>query len=311
MSSELGPQTAIACPLRSDGDFLDVLYLTLPPNYATDEWLALVSLAVEAYDQADTVWVARRHAEAHAAIERELETARRIQQGLVPREPRLPGIEVAIGFDPCKWVGGDYVDAVPMPDGRVLFAVADVCGKGLQAALVTFSLHTMVRATIDAGLGLREMMERLNRHLCGYLPDDSFATMVCVAVDPRTGTLECINAGHPPGFIVAPDGTVRTLQVSKNAALGVDVTTMTPDSDVLAAGELMLLYTDGMTELRNDQDQMLGEEQLALHVAGVYGAAPESSVASVARDLAAMVEHFRGNLVMEDDRAFLIARRQA
>ena len=119
----------------------------------------------------EEAWAARRHAQAHAAIERELLTARQIQTGLVPKKAKLDfkGLDVCVDFQPCKWVGGDYVDALPMPDGRVLFTVADVCGKGLQAALVTSSLHTMVRASVDVQPSLSALVERVNRHLCDCL----------------------------------------------------------------------------------------------------------------------------------------------
>lgn len=323
ISAEDNPQSAIACPLRIDGNTTDVLYVTLPPQFGNDEWLALLSLAVEAWQQAETVWAARRHAESHAAIERELEMARRIQTRLVPREPSFPGLDVAVGFEPCKWVGGDYVDAVPMPDGRVLFIVADVCGKGLQAALITSSMHTMVRATIESTrpdarfspdrrhrrMGIVELMGRVNEYLCQYLPEDSFATMVGVLIDPETGELECVNAGHPPALIVTPSGCTRQLQVARNTALGVDRIELAAQSESLAKGDVLFLYTDGLTEMRNGFQQMLGEERLSAGVAEAYAAGPERPVQALAGDLYAMLERFRGDQMPEDDRAFLIARR--
>jgi hypothetical protein len=78
-----------------------------------------------------------------------------------------------------------------------------VCGKGLQAALVTFSIHTMIRALSDHTRTVPEILDRLNRHLCEYLPDDSFVTMVSCAIDPKTGEMEYVNAGHPPAFVQA------------------------------------------------------------------------------------------------------------
>jgi phosphoserine phosphatase RsbU/P len=323
ISHEDNPQSAIACPLRTEASTSDVLYVTLPPQYGNDEWLALLSLAVEAWQQAEMVWAARRHAESHAAIERELEMARRIQTRLVPREPSFPGLDVVIGFDPCKWVGGDYVDAVPMPDGRVLFIVADVCGKGLQAALITSSMHTMVRATIQSTrpdarfspdrrhrrMGIVELMGRVNEYLCEYLPEDSFATMVGIVIDPLTGALECVNAGHPPALIVTPSGCTRQLQVARNTALGVDRIELAAQQESLAQGDVLLLYTDGLTELRNGFQQMLGEERLSSGVAEAYAAGPERPVQALADDLRAMLERFRGDQMPEDDRAFLIARR--
>lgn len=309
MSADVLALSAIACPLRRDEQTMDLLYVTLPPQYGTDEWLALVGLAAEAFQQAENAWSARRHAEAHAAVERELDMARRIQRQLVPSEPVVPGLDVAIGFEPCKWIGGDYADVVPMPDGRVLFTVVDVCGKGLQAALVTFAMHTLVRATIEAGRSLPEMMDRLNRHLCSYLPEDSFATMVAVAVDTTTGDLECINAGHPPALILTPNGCSRQLQVAKNPALGVMDVALTAQTERLGSGDLLVLYTDGLTELKNSFRQMLGEEQLGAGLAQIYASLPTGPADKLAAELSAMLERYRGDQMPEDDSAFLLARR--
>ena len=87
----------------------------------------------------------RIRGEANAAIERELKQAAEIQVRLVPKPLKVGSTDIAVGFQPSRWVAGDYVDIVPLPDGRVLLLIADVCGKGMQAALVTMQLHTSVR----------------------------------------------------------------------------------------------------------------------------------------------------------------------
>lgn len=299
-----------ACPLQREGDEIDVLYVMLPPNCGTVEWLALIALAGEAYLQAETAWEARRHAQAHAAIEHELEMARQIQHALVPRNPRIAGLDVAIGFEPCKWVGGDYVDVVPMPDGRTLLAVADVCGKGLQAALVSSSLHTLVRATVDAGRTPVELMDRLNAHFGEYLPEHSFITMVVVAVDPKTGALECVNAGHPPGILVSRNGSMRYLQVAMNPALGVASLPMEAQVERLDPGDVLAMYTDGLTELRNASGDMLGLQLLGSGFTRICMQGPSQSAAEVAYHLNLLLEQFRGDRMPEDDRAFLVARRR-
>ncbi len=310
MSRDVMALWVVACPLAIQDEEMDVLYVTLPPDLGSVEWLSLIALAAEVFQQSESAWTARRHAQAHAAIERELDTARQIQRGLVPKKHDFPGFDVAIAFEPCKWVGGDYVDVVPMPDGRMLFAVADVCGKGLQAALVTSSVHTMVRATTDGGRSLPELMERVNKHLCEWLPSHSFVTMVAVAVDPVTGETECVNAGHPPPIAVSAAGTLRFLQSAVNPALGVDMTTMESQRGTLAPGDVLLLYTDGLTELRNMSKEMLGQERLGdgfLRICMAEGARGVSAISSGLRQL---LESFRGDQLPEDDRAFLLVRRR-
>ena len=170
-------------------------------------------------------------------------------------------------------------------------------------------MHTLVRATIEAGRSLPEMMDRLNRHLCSYLPEDSFATMVAVAVDTTTGDLECINAGHPPALILTPNGCSRQLQVAKNPALGVMDVALTAQTERLGSGDLLVLYTDGLTELKNSFRQMLGEEQLGAGLAQIYASLPTGPADKLAAELSAMLERYRGDQMPEDDSAFLLARR--
>jgi sigma-B regulation protein RsbU (phosphoserine phosphatase) len=299
----------VAVALDMQDDEMDVLYVTLPPDLGSVEWLSLISLAAEMYLQSESAWQARKHAQAHAAIERELETARQIQRGLIPKKRDFSGLDVAITFEPCKWVGGDYVDAVPMSDGRILFAVADVCGKGLQAALISSSLHTMVRASVDSGKTLPELMERINRHLCDWLPAHSFVTMVAVAIDPVTGQTECVNAGHPPAMIGSPSGELRLLQSAINPALGVAMARMDSQLGTLGPGEVLALYTDGLTELRNNAKEMLGQDRLGDGFARLCEAASTEGVSEIAGGLHQLLESFRGDRLPEDDRAFLLARR--
>jgi serine phosphatase RsbU (regulator of sigma subunit)/pSer/pThr/pTyr-binding forkhead associated (FHA) protein len=312
MSRDIMELWVIACPLGMDGGALDVLYVTLPPDAGSVEWLSLFALAAEVYQQSEAAWAARRHAQAHAAIERELLTARQIQEGLVPKKQKLDftGLDVFVDFQPCKWVGGDYVDALPMPDGRVLFTVGDVCGKGLQAALVTSSLHTIIRASVDVQPSLPALIERVNRHLCDWLPPHSFVTLVALAVDPATGELECVNAGHPPVLIVDRDGDLRALQSAVNPALGVAKVDMISERATLEFGDVLAMYTDGLTELRNANKEMLGQERLGEGFARICAARPGEGSAQIADALRRMLDEFGGDRLPEDDRAFLLAQRR-
>jgi phosphoserine phosphatase RsbU/P len=309
MSGAVRALTVIACPIEFDGDQVDVFYVKLPPKYGTVEWLALVSLVAEAFQQAESTWAARRHAQAHAAVERELDMARTIQQNLVPTSLSVPGLDVAIGFEPSRWVGGDYVDCVPMPDGRVLLTIADVCGKGLQAALVTSSLHTMVHATIDTGRSLTSLLDGVNKYFCRYLPENSFVTLIAVAINPRTGEIECVNAGHPPPFLISPTGALRELQSEVNPALGMILLPMESQKSVLGPGEVLALYTDGLTELRNMNREMLGVDRLGAGIAKLCSSSYNPTSAQLAEGLTRLLDQYRGKQLPEDDRAFLFARR--
>lgn len=338
IGADVTPMGAIACPLRHDAQAMDVLYLTCPPEYANSEWLALVALTVRQYQQAELAWAGRRQAEALAAIERELEQAHQIQMRLVPRRRQIPGLDTAIAFEPCRWVGGDYADILPMGDGRVLLTVADVCGKGMQAALTTASVHTMVHASVRAGASLIEIMRHLNAYLIETLPDSSFVTMVCVLIDPATGAIESVNAGHPPALVVNELGELRHMQEAKNLPLGI-----APDEPELEHGHLEMnewiaLYSDGVTELSDEQGQMLGIEGVAQQLrtacaAPATPAAPAADHASRAGDpherapdlddpphiraahvttaLLEHAKHLRDQGLAADDWTLLVARRHA
>lgn len=310
ISRDIRALWVVACPLRREDDAIDALYVTLPPECGSVEWLSLFALVAEAFQHSESAWEARRHAQAHAAIERELDTARQIQRALVPKQLDYPGLNVAIGFEPCKWVGGDYVDIVPMPDGRILMSVADVCGKGLQAALIASSLQTMVRATVDNGRPLVDLAMRLNKHLCSYLPMDSFVTMICVALDLTTGALECVNAGHPPGVIGTADGKIRYLQTAVNPALGMLEVPLMSETTVLRPGEVVVLYTDGLSELKNSSKELLGVDEFAAGFGRICAMSSGAHMSEVADRLNVMLDTFRGDQLPEDDRAFLLARRR-
>lgn len=309
MAREVMEMWVIACPFRFDGAAMDVLYTNIPRDCGSAEWLNLYALAAEVYQQGEAACAARKNQQAHAAIERELATARQIQMGLLPRQLDIPGIDVAIGFEPCKWVGGDYADVVHLADGRVLFAVADVCGKGLQAALVGSSLHTMVRASCDNGPTLAELMERVNRHLCEWLPAYSFVTMVAAMVDPRTGLLECVNAGHPPVLVVDRRGGVRALQEAENPALGIAPTPFATELGRLDPGDVLAMYTDGLTELCNAQREMLGQEKLGEELSRICTATRAPTAETIREGVLAALERHRGAEPSEDDTTFLVARR--
>jgi serine phosphatase RsbU (regulator of sigma subunit) len=260
------PFAVAACPL-SQGAAADgvqrVLYLVLPAMLGSMEWLALAALIAEQYDHAEVAWRGQRAEAEQKVIDRDLQQARRIQLALVPNKIDLPGLDVAISFTPCRTVGGDYVDAFQLPDGRSLLVVADVAGKGMQAALVASSLHTFLHATLAGTGDLGGSITQLNHYMHRTLPDGTFATLIAAVIDPNSGELQYVNAGHPPILIGSSNGQVRELRTGSNLPLGVMESDMQADSDLLGPGECLLLYTDGLTESLNRDGTWLGVEGVA------------------------------------------------
>lgn len=306
---------AIACPMARDEESMEILYLTLPANFGTSEWLALAALACEQFENARAAWLARQQAEDQAVIEQELKRAHKIQMRLVPKDFKVSGLDIGFGFQPCKWVGGDYVDALPTRDERIFLTVMDVCGKGLQAALITTSLHTTIQLLIRQGLSLAQTVSTLNDHLIRTLPDESFVTMCAMVIDPRTGDLECVNFGHPPALLVDPQGNVRELQSGEHPPLGYLPLEPTVQKDNLPRGWLVCGYSDGLSEMINEQDAMLGIDGVKQYLAEIHRN-PTGSATQLVRDAtqqsAALIEklaQFQGKALTADDMSFFITRR--
>lgn len=289
-------------------DGAEMLFVQLPHEIDPEEWRSLYSLLAASFRYASELWDTRGQFGFNAAIERELEMARQLQESLIPRLPVMPGLDLAIGYEPSRWVGGDYADAVHMADGRVLLTVADACGKGLQAALVASSLHTLVHVLGESG-SVADMARRMNSYLCSCLPQHSFVTMVAIAVDTARRELECVNLGHPPPLLVAANGTVRALQSRHNVALGMMDFVPQVERGELAPDETVFLYTDGLLDPdyeERDQSRLPG--QLAACVPLIASMA-DAPVERVCDTLSRHIGATRGP--MNDDAAFLLARLRA
>jgi serine phosphatase RsbU (regulator of sigma subunit) len=277
----------------------------LPSEFGTGDWLALVSAAAERFSEGEQVWVARCEAELHLSIEHDLERAREIQRHLIPSHPDVPGLDVAIGFEPCHWVGGDYVDAVPLADGRAFLTVADVCGKGLQAALVASGVHSRVHAGLDAGLGLEEVMEGVNHYLHEFLPEDSFVTRCSMLIDPVSGEMQVMNAGHPAPIMLDASGNVRRLASGLNLPLRV-AGSLSAGHDRLGPDEVLLMFTDGLLESGEDRSMDAGFQCLT---DGLRAARTAGPLSTVAERLSGFLRSAGTGAHDLDDRTFLLARR--
>ncbi|MDD4891460.1 MAG: PP2C family protein-serine/threonine phosphatase [Phycisphaerae bacterium] len=300
---------AVACPLAASPGRADVLYVTLPPAFANGEWLSLIGLAAQHYVQAEAAWAARRQAEAHAAIEHELAHARRIQMELIPRQVVAPGLEIAIGYEPCRWVGGDYVDVVPSPDGRTLLIVADVCGKGLPAALVSTSLQAIIHTNFPRTAGLADLLAAVNDYLCDRLTEGSFVTLMAGLVDPKANRLSCMSAGHPLPFLLGADGRLSQPQINRHPPLGIVPIRFEADDIELAPGQLLAMFTDGLTDVADANRQMLGAKRLGEFLRNACAQDRAAGIEAIAGSFSAAVDAFRGGGLPTDDRSFLLVRR--
>ena len=201
-----------------------------------------------------------------ARVQQDLDAARAIQRSLLPQQMKeITGYAVAIRSTTCYEVGGDYVDIVNLPDGGEIMVVADVAGKGLASAIVATSFRSAFRAMALAGLPLPELAARMNQqhYSEGQEAQRRYVTAIFLKLDPEAHTLELVNAGHNPGFIVFGDETVRQIKAS-GTPIGL-VPRMEYSAEKLGfqPGSRLLFYTDGLTEVFQGDDEYGPERLLA------------------------------------------------
>lgn len=306
LSPEVMQIGAIACPVHSDDSCMDVLYVMLAAQLASPEWAALIALAARQYRLAEEAWATRQRMHYHAAIERDLGQARQIQQKLIPRELSIAGLEVAIQFEPSRWVGGDYVDVVKLTDGRVFLSIGDVCGKGLQAALVSSSIHTFIRASLYSGAGLVEVMSSLDEYLRDYLPEASFVTLIGIILNVASGVAQYVNAGHPPILLIDKGGAARELR-GEQLPLGIERQAIAAGRLELGPGQILALVSDGWTELRDESGEMLGIGGFARRLGATLTTSAE--LKGLVGQLSDSVRVGGDAQFAADDRTLLLARR--
>ena len=240
------------------------------------------------------------------SLKNDLEIARDIQKQMLPREAfRADGIEVYGLTRPANTVGGDFYEISQQADGRLVIAVGDVAGKGSPAALLMALLLAIMRTLLDEGMEAAALMERLNLQIARHSPSSRFITLFFAVVDPRSGDLVYVNAGHLPPIVRRCDGTFTRL-AQGGIALGLSKKSKyAATSDHLATGDVLVLYSDGITEAESEAgvsfDEAGIEQVLALR--------PDATAPDLSRDVFAAVEHHVGDQRLADDLTVLVARR--
>ena len=196
-------------------------------------------------------------------MRRDLSQAAEIQQGTLPRHsPEVAGTDLA-GFNAaCRTVGGDYYDFFPYPDGRVALALGDVSGKGMPASLMMMALHARVQVLAEDPGDLGGFMTRLNKATCAKCPSNRFITFFFCVLDPASGLLRFANAGHNPPILVRASGEAQMLE-GGGPVLG--ILSIAPYSEMTAQlepGDILLVYSDGVTEATNSNYDEFGEERV-------------------------------------------------
>lgn len=195
--------------------------------------------------------------------EQEIEEARAIQQGFLPKDiPQIPGFEIAGAWQPAHHVGGDYFDILAFPDETLGICIADVAGKGLPAALLMSNLQAAVRGLASPLLSPSGLCERLNSLILRNIAGDRFITFFYAQLDGPTRRLRYANAGHNAPIVLHRDGTHDRLREG-GGVLGIfPVQTYALGFIELAPGDRLILFTDGVTEACCSDDEEFGEARL-------------------------------------------------
>jgi len=194
---------------------------------------------------------------------REWQEAQAIHRALLPSvPPDVPGCQLAWRWEPASGFGGDYYDAFPLGPDHVALCIADVCGKGLPAALLVSSLQATVRAFVDEQTPPHEAVARVNRALCRQGAHGRFVTLFLAVLDVREGAMRFCNAGHNAPILVRPDGAVSRLDTG-GAVVGVfDGAPYAGGRTVIGTGDRLLLFTDGLAEAGVLSEREFGDAHL-------------------------------------------------
>jgi serine phosphatase RsbU (regulator of sigma subunit)/anti-sigma regulatory factor (Ser/Thr protein kinase) len=299
-------------PLVSQGELIGLLNLgprRSEQEYSADDRKLLADLAGHA---APAVRVAQLVREQQAEIrereriEGELEVARLIQQQFLPHElPELPGWQVAAYYQPARQVGGDFYDFLELPDGQLGIVVGDVTDKGVPAALVMATTHSILRAEAPRLVAPGEVLRRVNDLLVTEMPAHMFVTCLYAVLDPASGRLRYANAGHNLPYLRGADGVgeLRATGMPLGLLPGMDYE---EKEAALAPGDDLLLHSDGLAEAHGPERQMFGFPRLAKLAA--EGASGQELIDLLLGELA----KFTGPVwEQEDDITLVTLRRSA
>jgi len=304
LHADAPPSCLIALPLRRGADVFGLLYVEGSDNawrVADHEVLYGVAGTLALLVNSQQAVSAERAIEAH-----DLALARRIQQRFLPQSPpNLPGYRIADSYAAARVIGGDHYDFFAYKDGRTGIAIADVSGKSVSGALYMARLSVQLRTLAKHLSGPVELLGGLNRKLYQELEAGMFITMLAAALDPATGAIEFACAGHPSPLLRAADGKVSELSETGALPLGAMADTQFHSyATTLERGSCLLLYTDGLDEAHNPQQQLFGKERIVGILRDSNGSASD-----VLDTLLAEVARFSAGEAQNDDLTLIALSR--
>ncbi len=303
-------KSAMAVPLFDEDRVLGILYAdtTSPTRRYNDDYLRLFATIgnIIASRLANYALLQERHEK--EIYEAELSRASSIQKTLLPRSiPELPGYTIEAFQEQCRAVGGDLYDVALLPDGSLLFLVADVSGKGMGAALLMSNILASFRILYNIeSFNLVRAVNQVSAQLFKHSASEHFATLFIGALDTRKNMLRFVNAGHNPPILVRRDGSLEQIEASGVMIGAFDYTGWAEDGIALAPGDLLLVFTDGVTEAEKGEERY-SDERLERLIVSIREKSPRDIACAVMQD----VEDFAEDTPRSDDITMLIIKRNA
>lgn len=252
-------------------------------------------------DMTRKVKTAQEHLLEQERFKQELKIAQTIQQSLLPKEaPHIPGYDIQPYYKAAKEIGGDYYDFIPLSNNRWAVVIADVSGKGVPGSLGMAVARSIFRSEIHQDPDPAVVLTRTNERVHNEIKRGVFVSMFLAIFDPRTGALDCSNAGHNPP-VLTQKGKPNWIDLG-GLALGIDrgglfAQNVKRYSTILDPGDQFTLYTDGITEAKNAQDEDFGEERLLRCLADPGVSGSKERIQAVVK---AVEEHAQG-MAQSDD----------
>jgi serine phosphatase RsbU (regulator of sigma subunit) len=237
-------------------------------------------------------------------IDKELEVAAAIQKMILPKTiPQVDGFEIAGLNVPTKQVGGDYYDVISLPGNKVALVIADASGKGVPAALLVSTLQACLRAYLESNLNLEELMRKVNRVILRNSTENKFITFFIGILDPASKKLEIVNAGHYPPLIARNCNLMKLRNTG--VVLGcIESAPFVRKEYLLEPHDVLVMFTDGITEAVNTRDEQYGDERLEKMIMDNCSKSAEDLKAAIYKD----VKTFEGSTEQSDDITMLIVK---
>ena len=300
--------TMMAAPLQTKDRIVGLIYLDSPfvlREFTKDDLSLLTVMANIAAIRIENARLAEVE-QAERIMARDLSQAAEIQGRMLPEKaPVVPGADLA-GFNmACRTVGGDYYDFFTYPDGRVALALGDVSGKGMPASLMMMALQARVHVLAEDPSDLAHFMTRINKTTCATCPSNRFITFFFSVLNAVTGDLAYANAGHNPPILMRANGDAEMLE-GGGPVLG--ILSIAPYSEMHAQldhGDMLVLYSDGVTEANNPAFDEFDEERF-IEVLKAHRTLP---AAEIVQAVIKAVTEFAAGAPQADDITLLVAKR--